>query len=140
MAKGRGDTVEKLFSPKRQYEIPIYQRRYVWGIENWDALWADIQEKFDSRFNGEQPTSHFTGIIITCKEEKVQGLPKYQILDGQQRLTTFQILLCVIRDICKSNNYTLRADSADLLVKNEGYSEEYKLYPKEGFDEKAFCL
>lgn len=139
MAKGRGDTVEKLFSPKRQYEIPIYQRRYVWGIENWDALWADIQEKFDSRFNGEQPTSHFTGIIITRKDEKGQGLPKYQILDGQQRLTTFQILLCVIRDICKSKNYTLRADSADLLVKNEGYSEEYKLYPKEGFDEKAFC-
>ena len=139
MAKGRGDTVEKLFSPKRQYEIPIYQRRYVWGIENWDALWTDIQEKFDRRVNGEKPTSHFTGIIITRKDEKEQGLPKYQILDGQQRLTTFQILLCVIRDLCQSKNYTLRADSADLLVKNKGYNEKYKLYPKEGFDEKAFC-
>ena len=138
MAKGRGDTVEKLFSPKRQYEIPIYQRRYVWGIENWDALWTDIKEKFDNRFNGEQSTSHFTGIIITRKDEKGQGLPKYQILDGQQRLITFQILLCVIRDICKSKNYTLRADSADLLVKNKGYNEKYKLYPKEGFDETAF--
>ena len=139
MAKGRGDTVEKLFSPKRQYEIPIYQRRYVWGIENWNALWTDIQEKFNRRSNGEQSTSHFTGIIITRKDEKEQGLPKYQILDGQQRLTTFQILLCVIRDLCKSKNYTLRADSADLLVRNEGYNEKYKLYPKEGFDEKAFC-
>ena len=39
MAKGRGDTVEKLFSPKRQYEIPIYQRRYIWDKENWNALW-----------------------------------------------------------------------------------------------------
>ena len=138
MAKGRGDTVEDLFSPKRQYEIPIYQRRYVWGPENWNALWTDIQEKFNSRFNGEQSTSHFTGIIITRKAEKGQGLPKYQILDGQQRLTTFQILLCVIRDLSKSKEYTLRSDSADLLVKNEGYNEKYKLYPKEGFDEKAF--
>ena len=138
MAKGRGDTVEKLFSPKRQYEIPIYQRRYVWGIENWEALWTDIQEKFDRRLKGEHPTSHFTGIIITRKNEKGQGLPKYQILDGQQRLTTFQILLCVIRDLCKSKNYTLRADSADLLIKNDGYKEKYKLCPKEGFDEKAF--
>lgn len=138
MAKGRGDTVEKLFSPKRQYEIPIYQRRYVWGIENWNDLWTDIQGKFDSRISGKQSTSHFTGIIITRKDEKAQGLPKYQILDGQQRLTTFQIILCVIRDLCQSESYTLRADSADLLVKNKGYNEKYKLYPKEGFDEIAF--
>ena len=99
---------------------------------------TNIQEKFNSRCKGKQSTSHFTGIIITRKDEKGQGLPKYQILDGQQRLTTFQIILCVIRDLCKSKTYTLRAESADLLIKNEGYSEKYKLYPKEGFDEKAF--
>ena len=138
MAKGRGDTVEKLFSPKRQYEIPIYQRRYVWDIENWDALWTDIQEKYVRRLNGDKRTSHFTGIIITRKDEKGQGLPKYQILDGQQRLTTFQIILCVIRDLCQSANYTLRKESADLLLKNEEYKEKYKLSPKEGFDERAF--
>ena len=60
-------TIDKLFSPKAQYEIPIYQRRYVWDIANWDALWTDIEEKFDSRRQGKQSTRHFTGIIITRK-------------------------------------------------------------------------
>ena len=132
-------TIDKLFSPKGQYEIPIYQRRYVWNIGNWDALWTDIEEKFVSRRDGKQSTRHFTGIIITRKAGNGEGLPKYQILDGQQRLTTFQIILCVIRDICRSEGYTSKVKAADRLLKNEGYDQKYKLCPKKGFDEDAFC-
>ena len=136
--QNRGEKITVLFG-RKQYKVPIYQRRYAWDIENWNALWQDIKEKFDLRVNG-NPLSHFTGIIITRKNENGGGIPKYDLIDGQQRLTTFQIILCVIRDICNEKNYKGIAKGADLLVKNENDEEKYKLCPKEGSDTMAFHL
>ena len=145
MKNDRGELVLRLFAPKRQYRIPLYQRHYVWDQNNWDTLWTDIEAKFDCRRNRREPFSrHFTGTILTYEDRSEDNLlPPYQILDGQQRLITFQIILCVIRDICLSRGYTITSGSRlpppDSLIKYQGSDREYnKLCPKEGFDEKAF--
>ncbi len=145
MKNDRGDPVLNLFAPKRQYRIPLYQRHYVWDRNNWDTLWTDIEAKLDCRRNSEEPFNrHFTGTILTYQDRSEDNLlPPYQILDGQQRLITFQIILCAIRDICLSNDYTVgsgsRVPSPDSLIKYQGSDKRYnKLCPKEGFDEKAF--
>lgn len=78
--------IHGLFSGQKQYKIPFYQRRYVWDQKNWDPLWEDIRQL---------PKKHFAGTIITYE----QADKSVEIVDGQQRLTTFQIIFCVIRDL-----------------------------------------
>ena len=131
--KDEVQTVDMLFTGRsRQYKVPIYQRRYVWDEKNWNSLWTDIAR---------MSNKHFTGIIVTRRHDGTGDLEKYDVIDGQQRLATFQIILCVIRDICQSKSYTGKAKEADLLIKNEGRSkgdeERYKLLLKEGSDDES---
>ena len=98
-------TVEQLFSDDGvKYRVPIYQRHYVWNRNNWVHLWDDIREKTEKK----DVEDHFTGVIVIREEQETKV-----IVDGQQRLTTFQIILCVIRDICTEAGYDCIAVSAD---------------------------
>ena len=91
--------IADLFGGKQQYWTPLYQRRYVWDTSNWEALWRDIL-KIQHQINAKENNQHFTGTIVTQPYGNTQE--KYEIIDGQQRLTTFQIIFCVIRDLCAS--------------------------------------
>lgn len=82
-------TINQLFNNQDSfYKIPEYQRPYRWSDEQLEPLWDDITEAFDNR----EP-NYFLGSIITTKDNFT-----YDIVDGQQRLTTLLILFCVIRD------------------------------------------
>ena len=147
-ARQDGMSVNNLFSINVQYTIPIYQRHYVWTKTNWSMLWEDIKEKTNLRTN-KSSRRHFTGSIVACPGTGKGDLQKYEIIDGQQRLTTFQIILCVIRDICQSkcsgNNHLKNiAESADRHIKNEPHvidnsspEDQYKLSTT-SHDEEAF--
>lgn len=68
------------------FTIPEYQRAYSWGIENCDKLWQDINNYVES----ESKDRYFFGtIIINCQDSDT----KYGLIDGQQRTTTFLLLL-----------------------------------------------
>ncbi len=91
------ESLNSLFSIDVQYKVPLYQRRYVWENSDWSELWKDIldQEKIDSFKNAR----HFTGPIVTRLIKRQQK--RFEVIDGQQRLITFQIIFCVIRDLCE---------------------------------------
>lgn len=97
--------ISGLFSGQNQYKIPLYQRRYVWDVPNWDALWRDLTQL--------QGKKHFTGTIVTKSYDEGDSSPtkKDEIIDGQQRLTTFQIIFCVIRDLCASGAHNTSTSS-----------------------------
>ncbi len=119
--------VHKLFGNKVQYVVPLYQRRYVWEKANWEKLWEDIlkQEKLGSIDN----RGHFVGPIITRSITGQQD--RFEVIDGQQRLITFQIIFCVIRDICKSLNLCKSKENAETHLKNlDDDITIYKLYDK----------
>ena len=97
--------VADLFDGKQQYRTPRYQRRYVWQETNWKALWEDIKKIQHQLEIGEEDKDHFTGTIVTQPDEDESALDKYEIIDGQQRLATFQVIFCVIRDIAASPEY-----------------------------------
>ena len=126
-----------LFGQRLQYRIPLFQRHYVWDKEDqWKPLWNDLKENAHRGLSQtqNQKFSHFTGAIVIQQLRTAPGnVPKYEIIDGQQRLTTFQIILCVIRDICKSDGHNDVADEAHLYIRNQGMllneDEEYKLIP-----------
>lgn len=68
------------------FTIPEYQRAYSWGIDNCDKLWQDISDFVES----ESKDRYFFGtIIINCQDNDT----KYGLIDGQQRTTTFLLLL-----------------------------------------------
>ena len=67
------------------YRVPPFQRDYSWGEEEWDDLWHDIHEVM--RPEGE-PT-HYMGYLVLQSEDG----KRFDIIDGQQRLTTLSILV-----------------------------------------------
>lgn len=70
-----------------QFSIPAYQRAYSWGIDECDKLWQDIEAFGDS---GAEDPYFFGTIILDCSDPEHK---KLDLIDGQQRTTTFIILL-----------------------------------------------
>lgn len=80
---------------KVTYFIPKYQREYVWGKHNWEALFDDILES-----NG----GHFLGSIICIDEQKdTYKASHLELVDGQQRMTTISLLYLAIYKYLKEN-------------------------------------
>lgn len=85
------------FNPdeRTSFFIPKYQREYVWGWSNWDALFNDLDES---------PSGHFLGSIICVNGQKdAMAGGKLELIDGQQRFTTISLLFCALYDKLKTN-------------------------------------
>ena len=82
-------TVGKLFSEmqNRKFVIPDYQRPYKWGVEKCETLWADI-ENF-AQTDAKKGVDYFLGTIVSY----VNDDRNQEIIDGQQRITSFMLLL-----------------------------------------------
>lgn len=76
------------------YTIPQYQRPYTWSIENYEILWEDLLEAYAeyriSLDEGRTPDYYFLGPVVFVKNTSKRS---FDIIDGQQRTTTFHILL-----------------------------------------------
>ena len=90
-------------------------------VETEDGEFAIKQceqsEDVSTAVSEDNDRGHFTGLIVTRPIS--QGtLKRFEVIDGQQRLTTFQIILCVIRDIFELENYSAPASEAEGLIVN----------------------
>ena len=90
--------VDKLLNDAIYY-IPRNQRRYVWTNSNWTDLYEDILLVADKVAD-----SHFIGSIVLKDEGKEDGLSKYTVIDGQQRILTLTIFLISIMFTLKKRN------------------------------------
>jgi uncharacterized protein with ParB-like and HNH nuclease domain len=90
-------TVQQLFERDVRYIVPLYQRPYVWNEgEQWAPLWEDITALLQHQEDiiGSELWSHFLGAIVLDQDQTVPGqIPRYTVIDGQQRLTTLQLLI-----------------------------------------------
>lgn len=80
-------TLGRAFSNNVQYEIPRYQRKYVWNEKQWKNLIEDII----NTMNGTAENNHFIGSFIYEKKKT-----NWLIVDGQQRLTTLTLLISAL--------------------------------------------
>ena len=119
-------TLSEIFQAPARYTVPTFQRPYVWTQEEqWEPLWIDVRdiaERFIEYFElsgvqggaidpGEQPR-HFLGAIVLQQQDVRSGsLPTREVIDGQQRLTTLQILL----DAAQEEYVSLDPDAAERL-------------------------
>ncbi|MCY9658484.1 DUF262 domain-containing HNH endonuclease family protein [Paenibacillus chondroitinus] len=92
--------LKDLFSAKFLFQIPGYQRPFSWEKDNFDQLFEDIKDAMEYADLHRIEDNYFLGsIILQVKEEKPDGAGIYDVVDGQQRLTTLTILLAVLRDL-----------------------------------------
>ena len=102
--------ISQMLDPESKivFEIPKYQREYIWGTHQWEQLFDDLLENN----NG-----YFLGSII-CINTTVDSInsPKFEVVDGQQRLTTISIFMTAL------------------------YSELFKLYEQLDEDQQADVL
>jgi uncharacterized protein with ParB-like and HNH nuclease domain len=95
--------VKEIFYPERFYNIPEYQRPYVWGAEQVSTMCTDLAAALAHDKNRE----YFLGCMIwNGKVDPNQGnpYPYSDILDGQQRFITLYLLHAVIRDLSTNPN------------------------------------
>lgn len=93
---------------KAVYEIPKYQREYTWGPKQWEALFDDLMEHGEGYFLG-------SIICINTTVDAINSL-KFEVVDGQQRITTISILLTAIYSYLSKNKDCLEDDQqSDLL-------------------------
>lgn len=84
-------TVRQLFDDDDAiYTVPIYQRNYAWGAEQIEQLTRDV---IDAMTDGED--GYFLGNLVVVNRAS-EGAPKYEVIDGQQRLTTLYLLLTLL--------------------------------------------
>lgn len=112
-------TVNNLFEADVHYVVPLYQRPYVWNEDDqWEPLWADVRTLLDHQLGGDfrdgQTWSHFLGAIVLEQEVQAPGrIPRFVVIDGQQRLTTLQLFLAAAHRVAVELG---TADDADILA------------------------
>ncbi len=74
------------------YIVPDYQREYVWTDKEVNKLLDDIDDEFD----GASTSEYFIGTILVSP---TQDKNHFEVIDGQQRLTTFFLILCALRSL-----------------------------------------
>jgi len=108
-------TVNELFERDVRYVVPLYQRPYVWKEDDqWAPLWEDILVLLRHEALDAGVQSHFLGAIVLDQETQAPGrIPQYLVIDGQQRLTTLQLLIAAAVDVLRGNGH---ADAAGILA------------------------
>tara|TARA_R100001369_G_scaffold30951_1_gene54876 strand:- start:992 stop:2908 length:1917 start_codon:yes stop_codon:yes gene_type:complete len=136
--------LERIFDSTVSYQIPLFQRPYVWTEDkNWCHLWEDIVDVADRYLANENCRSHFLGAVVLERDNNATGsIETRQVIDGQQRFTTLQIMMIAIRDLCDKHSNTKLYDRFDGLVSNKRSKvdldqEAYKIWPTNS-DRPAF--
>jgi hypothetical protein len=144
-------TPRDLFDGKVCYEIPPFQRPYVWTEEDqWQPLWEDIARVAEELLvaNGDAEVAktlpgHFLGADVVKQLPSGSGDPsRSSVIDGQQRLTTLQLLLDAAQFVMEEAGQDDEAESIHELVLNDskrfrGTPKRFKLWPSR-VDRSAF--
>lgn len=130
-------TIADILGDNRRYMVPLYQRKYQWDDTRLDDFWDDVEAKAAEILNEESRFQHYMGALILFPlgdGEQFAVTPRIQVVDGQQRLTTFQIFLAALREVARQQ------EMDDIMEQVRGYlfnplrprdddSAQFKLVP-----------
>ncbi len=104
---------------KSFYQIPDYQRPYSWGDEQALKLWDDIFEAYNN-----QSKNYFLGTIVTTNGKD----NRYDVIDGQQRITTLTILFAVIKSFYPNDSDSNYETIIDSIVSRRNKENRVRFY------------
>lgn len=150
--KASVSTPKELFDTAVQYEIPVYQRPYVWSEEDqWSPLWRDVQRIAEKVLTTEQSVEasetdgvHFLGaIVFKAKPPITKDVTRHEVIDGQQRTTTLQVVLNAAQKVLTELEFEDHSEALEELTLNSakrfrGTSAQFKLWPSRT-DRDAFA-
>ena len=109
-----------------RFVVPLYQRQYQWH-DSYDgsrtsAFWQDVATKAGDVLNSQLQFEHYMGALLLAPGATKQSFgttPVRQVVDGQQRLTTFLILLSAIRAVAEQQGSTKIVQECEKYLFNE---------------------
>lgn len=110
--------VEVVLKEARRFKVPLYQRKYQWGDKQLEPFWEDVSAKATEVLEGGSKFQHYMGALILAPVDtgsQIGITPIVQVVDGQQRLTTFQLFLAALREVARQH------ESSDLIDHINGY-------------------
>src|SRR3954452_17926052 len=161
--QAESQSLKRIFQGAMRYAVPLYQRPYVWRHAENDPendrlgpFWEDVKQTVDRLVEHEQllraagdpeklapMTPHFFGAVVIDEPEKVEGgVVSHEVIDGQQRLTTAQLLIAAAARTCETAGRTKQASRLRRLwIQDEDLDvvgdDRFKLRPTR-YDRKAF--
>ncbi len=138
------NTLSEIFQAPIRLMVPLYQRPYVWEPErHWQPLWEDVEGVLDRHLDGDvESVRHFLGAIVLDQEDTPLGeLPRRLVIDGQQRLTTLQLLIAAAVQNAARDGVDQQARILKKLIENDPDlatgDETFKVWPT-NTDQAAF--
>jgi hypothetical protein len=135
----------QVFSNDHVNVIPLFQRPYVWDEEdNWKPLWHDVaaaalEVEADRRSGAQEPSdsTYFLGAVVIHQRLKhPQRLASSHIIDGQQRMTTLQVLLAAMRSVAVARGQdktgaqcTALLENRDEVLDDDFPQDRHKVWP-----------
>jgi len=116
-----GTADDSVFNPNIRYRIPIYQRAYSWGTQEIDRLFQDLTKGVkdkDVLFMGTMQVSAPFPLDVKNK------IVRYDVIDGQQRITTFLLLAGMLERMGYLHSSVLTADSVLRTLVNKGEAQK----------------
>ena len=137
----KADTVDlaAVFGKPVHYLVPLYQRPYVWTREEqWEPLWQDVRDVADRQMDASADNDdipHFLGAVVLEQALVSSGkIEARSIVDGQQRLTTLQLLISAARSIARQHGLDGPRQMFEKLLFNDAFlvkaaGDELKVLP-----------
>jgi uncharacterized protein with ParB-like and HNH nuclease domain len=118
--KAESLNAKDLFEKNVRYVIPTFQRPYVWNkADQWEPLWEDVEHAAEKYLDAldevgedelakaeEKAGRHFLGAIVV--QQELTGSSEIEtriVIDGQQRLTTIQLLLDAAQTVAEQEGW-----------------------------------
>lgn len=113
------------------YQVPIYQRNYAWEDTEINALVKDVFDSYEkSKKAPEKDSVYYIGTLVTYKRND----NNFEVIDGQQRLTTIYLILKALEENPKNKlTYSARKKSKDTIEQLPKLPEVYDEGIKNGF-------
>jgi hypothetical protein len=131
-------TPQAIFMQPQRLLVPLFQRPYVWNEElQWEPLWKDL-ERVATRLLKAPHASHaphFLGAVVLQQlATPTSDLQQRTVIDGQQRLTTFQLLLDALHAEIENVGATMSAARLEPLIANaeafrSSKEDRFKVWP-----------
>ncbi len=131
-------TPQAIFMQPQRLLVPLFQRPYVWNEElQWEPLWKDLERVATRLLQSPQTTQapHFLGAVVLQQlHTPTSDLQQRTVIDGQQRLTTLQLLLDALHSEIAIVGATMPAARLEPLIANgEAFrrhkEDRFKVWP-----------
>lgn len=126
----RAQSFDAIFQRNVRYVVPVFQRRYAWERERqWEPFWADVLEVVEAYVEAarardaapradELPVHFFGAIVVKLVPFGAGQIELREIIDGQQRLTTVQLLIAAAASALRKLGAGEHADLLCDLIEN----------------------